>query len=1100
MADHSCGKSKRATMSSKKIGILFFLVVILCLVPHTRSRNVPKKDNEEEKYILAKDENCAHDVKNLCPKVKKDNNFAIFLCLQEAALKDEDDVSDECHGTLWHYKYNLTRNPQFDEVAFKVCESTLEELKDVCKDTHHTPGFLMNCLIEHRHNVQDQKCSSFLTRMSSIVFSDYRLIKGFYENCHKDVKTLNCGQLAATTEDDPHHEQAEVVSCLEASIDSVSDKCQHQLLRIAELQADDFHLDRPLFYACQEARERYCPDVKAGEGRIYKCLLNHVTDEMMPAECSTKLEAREKMMQKDVKVNYPLWKECQGDFEKYQCEKNGASQIGQGSNLLLCLQGKVSEGKPVSPNCQAEMRNFATMVFDNYQISPIIVAHCDVEIHNFCSNLIGKRDDGDMMDCLMTQATTNVSLGAKCFEAIGEVLKETNAGNNYKVDRALYVACEPVISSLCQGKEDAMILGCLMDHAHNPKMPEVCATQVFHLQYFLSRDFRLDASLYQDCKQDAEEICKANNFDAKTETNSPDNFVIACLYRNSFAVEPKVSKDCSAHIHRIMASRADTVKLVPQIQSACMRELGSTCLDKTGKNEEIDCLQNNYENLSDKCKKAIQEFTEMESKDFDLDKHLVDKCASMVTKFCQRELEEGDGEKVLPCLVQHKNDVNMDHQCASAVEHWQLLEMKDYNFSPALKDMCMKDISIHCKNERTKFDAVKCLSQKIVTDFKSVSEHCRAQVKNELMVQSENLRLNPELFTACEIDIRKLCLHVEPTAGKLEECLRENHHKLSNPKCKRLLYEQEKVEAKDPELDYRLVHVCANMVKRYCSGISQMSDIMSCLRQFTHDQDMSRECKEIVLERQIEQAESFELDHELVENCEADAKKYCHKEMKNAKRGVDDGAVFGCLVQALMNKKKLKSDCEQFVRRREEEAAMEVNLNPLFLKSCREEVDRLCGGLSHDDVIDCMKLNLPQIRSKECVGEVRKLIVEGIEDVHVDPHLQEQCARDIRTFCSDMPRKSGNVVLCLIDVHKAKNLHLKPGCENFLSKRMQLYNAAEVDLAGFDSISAVIQAVHQSPNRNNIYMTLMVILTILFVGGIIFGRFTKRVRAEVKNR
>lgn len=77
-----------------------------------------------------------------------------------------------------------------------------------------------------------------------------------------------------------------------------------------------------------------------------------------------------------------------------------------------------SLGKPVSPNCQAEMRNFATMVFDNYQISPIIVAHCDVEIHNFCSNLIGKRDDGDMMDCLMTQATTNVSLGAKCFEAV----------------------------------------------------------------------------------------------------------------------------------------------------------------------------------------------------------------------------------------------------------------------------------------------------------------------------------------------------------------------------------------------------------------------------------------------------------------------------------------------------------------------------------------------------------------------------------------------------------------------------------------------------------------------------------------------------------
>ena len=39
-----------------------------------------------------------------------------------------------------------------------------------------------------------------------------------------------------------------------------------------------------------------------------------------------------------------------------------------------------------------------------------------------------------------------------------------------------------------------------------------------------------------------------------------------------------------------------------------------------------------------------------------------------------------------------------------------------------------------------------------------------------------------------------------------------------------------------------------------------------------------------------------------------------------------------------------------------------------------------------------------------------------------------------------------------------------------------------------------------SPNRNFIYMTVLVILTILFLGGIMFGRVTKRVRAEIKNR
>lgn len=54
-----------------------------------------------------------------------------------------------------------------------------------------------------------------------------------------------------------------------------------------------------------------------------------------------------------------------------------------------------------------------------------------------------------------------------------------------------------------------------------------------------------------------------------------------------------------------------------------------------------------------------------------------------------------------------------------------------------------------------------------------------------------------------------------------------------------------------------------------------------------------------------------------------------------------------CEYRSFLLFQKLKSDCEQFVRRREEEAAMEVNLNPQFLKSCREEVcTRDCSGIS----------------------------------------------------------------------------------------------------------------------------------------------------------
>lgn len=54
----------------------------------------------------------------------------------------------------------------------------------------------MNCLVEHRQKIKDPKCRTFINKMAAVVFSDYRLIKGFYDSCVDDVRKLNCGQLS----------------------------------------------------------------------------------------------------------------------------------------------------------------------------------------------------------------------------------------------------------------------------------------------------------------------------------------------------------------------------------------------------------------------------------------------------------------------------------------------------------------------------------------------------------------------------------------------------------------------------------------------------------------------------------------------------------------------------------------------------------------------------------------------------------------------------------------------------------------------------------------------------------------------------------------
>ena len=96
------------------------------------------------------------------------------------------------------------------------------------------------------------------------------------------------------------HSQNEVLECLEEHQEKLSQQCQKQIYRLAELSSDDYHLDRPLFYACKDDRERFCEQVPSGEGRVYKCLKKHKDEETMSDEvridCSDLLTASTLML------------------------------------------------------------------------------------------------------------------------------------------------------------------------------------------------------------------------------------------------------------------------------------------------------------------------------------------------------------------------------------------------------------------------------------------------------------------------------------------------------------------------------------------------------------------------------------------------------------------------------------------------------------------------------------------------------------------------------------------------------------------------------------------------------------------------------------
>ena len=65
----------------------------------------------------------------------------------------------------------------------------------------------------------------------------------------------------------------------------------------------------------------------------------------------------------------------------------------------------------------------------------------------------------------------------------------------------------------------------------------------------------------------------------------------------------------------------------------------------------------------------------------------------------QADIEEG---RLMRCLIAYKTEnrnsvQRMTEECSTAVEHWQILAMKNWHFSPAFRIACQTDVRKKCK-------------------------------------------------------------------------------------------------------------------------------------------------------------------------------------------------------------------------------------------------------------------------------------------------------------------------------------------------------------------------------------------------------------------
>ncbi|XP_051800981.1 Golgi apparatus protein 1-like isoform X2 [Acanthochromis polyacanthus] len=1027
-------------------------------VPAT-SQSQPRSSPD---WKLLEEEACREDLTRLCPKHTWTNNLAVLECLEDR--REESEIAPDCHHLLWNYKLDLITDPKFESVATEVCKSTIAEIKE-CNEEERGRGYLVSCLVDHRGSISDYQCNQYITKMTSIIFSDFRLIYGFMDKCRDDINRLHCGSINVGHKD--VHTQGEVIACLEKAlvreaeqqkgVRPIREECQKAILRVAELSSDDFHLDRHLYF-CRDDRERFCQNTQAGEGKVYKCLFNHKFEEAMSEKCRDALTTRQKLISQDYRVSYSLAKACKLDLRKQRCSLDTnlpRAREARLSYLLLCLEAAVHRGRPVSGECQGEMLDYRRMLMEDFSLSPEIVLHCRTEIEAHCSGLQRK---GRTLHCLMRigRGDRSTAVDSVCQSALQTLIQSADPGADYRIDRALNEACESVIQTACKHirNGDPMILSCLMEHLYTEKMVEDCEHRLLELQYFISRDWKLDPILFKKCQGDAARLCHTHGWNETSEL-MPPGAVFSCLYRHAYRTEEqgrRLSRDCKVEVQRILHQRALDVKLDPELQRRCMTDLGKWCSEKTDAGQELECLQDHLEDLVSACRDVVGNLTELESEDIQIDALLIRACEPVIQTYCHEvadnQIDTGD---LMECLVQNKHQKEMNDKCGVGVTHFQLIQMKDFRFSYKFKTACEEDVLRLCPNIKKKVDAVICLSTTVRNDTlqdareQQVSLKCRKELRVEEVEMSEDIRLVPELYDSCKSDISRLCPNVAFGNAQVIECLKEQKKQLSQ-RCHQRIFRLQQVEMSDSELDYQLMRVCKHMIRRFCTE-SDGKNILQCLKQNKNSELMDPKCKQMITKRQITQNTDFRLNPVLRKACRADIPKFCQSVLNKASADSElEGQVIACLKLKYADQ-RLSPDCEDQIRVILQESALDYRLDPQLQIHCTSEISRLCAEEAAaqeqtGQVEECLKVNLLKIKQDGCVVEVLNMLKESKADIYVDPVLYTACALDIKHHCAAIPPGKGRQMSCLMEALQDKRVRLQPECKKRLQDRIDMWSYA----------------------------------------------------------
>ncbi|VDO03740.1 unnamed protein product [Rodentolepis nana] len=955
--------------------------------------------------------------------------------------------SDKCHNFLWQRSIQLTQSSNFRLASNGVCDDDLNRINE-CKHIRDDSPSKIPCLFYHKSEVQDQACYEYLLFVGEIILSDYRLVYKFIEKCQKDVGAYSCGRVdSGLSSDDKFNftSQGSTITCLMTHIEKLTSECAHQIYRISELQSDDYHLDRPLFYACQDDRERFCPDVISGDGRVFECLMKHKFESGMSEECQEKLTNRQKVRSQHYRADYALSSECKQDISDNHCSSDYDHPTSL-SSILLCL----GKAKKLSPSCQFEIKSIRKQLLEDYRLTPEIQIHCDEPINKHCSDLMKQRG-GSVFHCLLGvqrrfSSGVDPLISAECGNALHDLVKISDVVSDPRVDPVIRRSCGSLLSTRCSAEvivEDD-VYQCLLDNRDDPAMADECRHHLFELEFFVTRDITLDQSIYRQpmCREAVVQYLR-------NVEEFPD-------------LDNRIARSCRAAQRRF-----------------CSNLKGG--LQRYHDPGSVPNPEGAYHNL----------------------------------KF--------------ECLVEYKTHPEMEAECRAAIEHFQILSLKDVRISKTFFDDCRSTLERHCPTVThvagspsvSKVAAVMCLSRLLLEERLNtiagksppdgIPINCARHLQFELLARSESLALDPMLAHACEFDRKIYCADVPEGFGKALECLRKHHRRLEYL-CREAIFSLDQLIMVNSQSDFKLMDACAEMIQSHCQGASLTSShtLLNCLSMAIKraGDNFDPNCQEVVRNRLAIQQLDSRLNPRLAENCRADIMNKCKLELREDRNTPFETSnrVIQCLKThytasktSNYNELRLTDSCSTYLRGLLASINLDIKMDPLLVEVCHYDLVAHCseelafsGNFMSADgaALECLRkqISLNKMKNDSCILEVLRLTIASETDIDADPVLARNCIGALEAVCTVTGRRGGRILDCLLDTLDSNNYPLDPLCKESLELRRQLQQMASKRLDWYFLVREVRQIYS---------LELVVAIVLFFIASILIiclccARCTKR--------